>query len=216
MNKSVRRIVTLSVSASILSACSALEPTRHILTQNPTYDPAASARLRVQGSNAGGLVALRFGQACYRPAYDDDGKTVFGQGRGFLTAYKYSATSVLIGMPESPRKWMRADGLQFKDYIVEYVVPADAPTVVLLSSNRAINYGGSRQAQTCTPPPTRFTPQPGKDYEAFEEGGGGRCWIEIREIDARGHDIPVVASRAPDCTPSKVVEAVKTGPDAER
>lgn len=173
MNKSVRRIVTLSVSASILSACSALEPTRHILTQNPTYDPAASARLRVQGSNAGGLVALRFGQACYRPAYDDDGKTVFGQGRGFLTAYKYSSTSVLIGMPESPRKWMRADGLQFKDYIMEYVVPADAPTVVLLSSNRAINYGGSRQAQTCTPPPPGSRRNPARTMRHSKRAAAG-------------------------------------------
>ncbi|VVE58702.1 hypothetical protein PHO31112_05363 [Pandoraea horticolens] len=201
---------------SILGACSVLEPTRYIVTQNPTYDPATSARLRVHGSNAGGVVALRFGEDCFRPGFEEDGKTVYGQGGGFFTAYKYSSTSVLIGMPESPRKWMRADGLKFKDYIMEYVVPANAPTTIFLNGNRAIDYGGSRQPQTCSPPSIKFTPLPGKDYEAFNEGGDGKCWIEIREIDARGHDIPVLASRAPRCTPIKVIEPTKTGPDAER
>lgn len=159
---------------------------------------------------------MRFGEDCYRPAWDDDGKTVYGQGRGFFTSDKYSSTSVLIGMPASPREWMRAEKLRFKDYIMEYVIPANAPTTIFMMNNRDINFGGSRQPQRCTPPATKFTPLPGKDYDAFMEGGDGKCWVEIREIDSRGRDSLAMSARAPTCRPLQEPKPTKTGPDADR
>ncbi|WP_302893905.1 hypothetical protein [Ralstonia pseudosolanacearum] len=174
----------------LATACTVLpQPTHDVTVENPTYDPAVSARVRFLSSNGGAGASFRPGEGCYKEVYAEDNKRV-SVIDGFWAAWKYSSRSVTIGMPESPRPNMRVEGLQFKDFIKEYVVPAAKPfTVTLLASS-------------CTPPAVTFVPEPGKDYDIFMQSDSRRCWVSVKRIDDTGTDEPVPLERAPKCPAS--------------
>ncbi len=174
----------------LTTACTVLpQPTHDVTVENPTYDPAVSARVRFLSSNGGAGASFRPGEGCYKEVYAEDDKRV-SVIDGFWAAWKYSSRSVTIGMPESPRPNMRVEGLQFKDFIKEYVVPAAKPfTVTLLASS-------------CTPPAVSFVPEPGKDYDIFMQSDSRRCWVSVKHIDDKGADESVPLERAPKCTAS--------------
>ena len=181
----------LSIAAAFLfGACTVLpQPSHELTVENPTYDPAVSARIRFLSSNGGAGASFRPGEGCYKDIYAEDDKRV-SVIDGFWAAWKYSSRSVTIGMPESPRPNMRVEGLQLKDFIKEYVVPAAQPlTVTLLASS-------------CMPPAVTFVPEPGKDYDIFMQFGNKHCWVSVKRIDDKGADESVPLERAPKCSAS--------------
>ncbi|MFV8624976.1 hypothetical protein ACNREE_11030 [Ralstonia pseudosolanacearum] len=181
----------LAIAAALLTTgCTVLpQPSHDVTIANPTYDPAVSARVRFLSTNGGAGASFRLGEGCYKELYVEDDKRV-SVIDGFWAAWKYSSSSVTIGMPESPRPNMRVDGLAFKDFIKEYVVPAAKPlTVTLLVSS-------------CTPPAVTFVPEPGKDYDIFMRSDNRRCWVAVQRIDDKGMDESVPLDRAPKCPAS--------------
>ncbi|AXW61575.1 hypothetical protein CJO94_06010 [Ralstonia solanacearum] len=179
-----------TAAALLITACTVLpQPSHEVAVANPTYDPAVSARVRFLSSNGGAGASFRPGEGCYKEVYVEDNKRV-SVIDGFGAAWKHSSSSVTIGMPQSPRPNMRVDGLVFKDFIKEYVVPAAKPfTVTMLASS-------------CTPPAVTFAPEPGKDYDIFMQFGNKRCWVSVNRIDDKGTDEPVPLARAPKCPAS--------------
>jgi hypothetical protein len=120
---SVKSIATVAGTAAVLSACSFLQPAHNVTQANPPYDPATQARVRILAGNGTGVANLWKNSSCYTYSLPDPGNRV-RVNDGFWAAWKYSSTSVTIGMSPSPRKGMRPDGLDFKDFIKEYVVDA--------------------------------------------------------------------------------------------
>lgn len=192
---SFRNAIVAIGAITITAACTFLpQPTHEVTTETPNYDATVSARIRILTDNGAGGAIFRPGESCYKGLFErDDNKVVVGDG--FWSAWKYSSRSITIGMPTSPRKWMTVDGLEFKDLIREYVVPAGKPlTVAIVVSNSAGNFHSS-----CTPPATTFAPTPGQDYDIFMNSASGRCWVEVRRIDGHGMDEFTVQRVAPKC-----------------
>jgi hypothetical protein len=191
---SISKIVFLVAPTTLLAACAFMQPTHYVDTLTPDYDPTVSARVRILSANGPGRSALFWPGSCYRPWSDTTGVRV---SDGFLASWKYSSRSVVIGMPPSPRAWMRSDGLVHKDLIREYVVPAGKPiTFALAMSSDGGKYGGTTG---CAPPAVTFTPSAGWDYDVFLDSGHRRCWASVRHIDGLGMDDPVALERAPKC-----------------
>jgi len=191
---SISKIVFLVTPTTLLAACAFLQPTHYVDTLTPDYDPTVSARVRILSANGPARSASFWPGSCYKPWSDTTGVRV---SDGFLASWKYSSRSVVIGMPPSPRAWMRSDGLVNKDLVREYVVPAGKPiTLSLAMSSYAGQYGGTTG---CEPPAVTFTPSAGWDYDVFLDSGHGRCWTSVRHIDGLGMDDPVALKRAPKC-----------------
>jgi len=186
------KTLALAVVAALLTtACTILpQPTHSVTVATPTYDPTVSARIRFLSGNGTGSAAFRPGESCYKDIYLQDEKRV-DVNDGFLASWKYSSNSVTIGMPQSPRPYMRVDGLAFKDFIKEYVVPAAKPVTVRLSLNP--------QSSSCTPPAVTFVPEPGRDYDVFMQTAGNRCWVAARRIDDQGADESIRLELAQKC-----------------
>lgn len=176
---------------TLAAACTFLpQPTHNVTVESANYDPAVSARVRILSGNGTGSASFRPGAAC--SANDDATVRV---GDGFVSTWKYSSRSVTIGMPSSPRKEMTVDGLQFKDFIREYVVPARKPLTVTLG----VGSDAGHYHYSCSPPAAFFTPQPGQDYDIFLDQAAGRCWVAVRRIDGHELDEPVAPKVAPKC-----------------
>lgn len=194
INTLFARHVVVSIAA-FCTACTFLpQPTQNVTRLLPPYDPAVSARIRIHAAN--GIRTARFypGKSCTGGVSGDSDNVVRVDG-GFWAGYKYSADSITIGMPASPRQWMRVEGLQFKDYIKEYVVGASEPlTIMMRDTSRAGSY-----TSFCTPPAITFTPTAGEDYDVFMEFDKKQCWISVRRIDGHGADVPVEVNKAGKC-----------------
>lgn len=193
----LKTIVSALDAAVLTTGCTFMpQPTHDVTTETPSYDATVSARIRVLTGNGKGGAAFRPGESCYKSVLEQDDKKIVA-GDGFWSAWKYSSRSIVIGMPQSPRPWMTVDGLQFKDMIREYVVPAAKPLAIGMStSSSAGNYYSS-----CMPPWVTFTPQPGQAYDIFLRSEKRSCWIDVQRIDGGGMDEPVTVVRAPKCSP---------------
>ncbi|ABE30120.1 hypothetical protein DR64_525 [Paraburkholderia xenovorans LB400] len=190
-------------------------PAHYVTTGTPDYDPRISARVRIKSGNDQQAASFRVG-ACYSNAWESDPQRV-NVDDGFMARYKYSSRSVVIGMPPSPRPWMRVEGLRFKDMIREYVIPAGQPITLALSTagDAGGKYGG--YSWSCKPHEMTFTPIAGQDYDAYlllqDEGRRApNCSIEVRHIDASGLDEPVETQYASRCPSSGTETAPKRGP----
>jgi len=203
-------------AGGILALYVGCTPTHHVTTATPDYDPRISARVRIQSGNDLQAASFRVG-ACYSNVWESDPQRV-SVDDGFWARYKYSSRSVVIGMPQSPRPWMRIEGLHFKDMIREYVVPAGQPITLSLSTAGDVGsgkYGG--YSWSCKPHAMTFTPIAGQDYDVHlavqEEGRKSRgCSIEVRHIDASGLDQAVQTQYAARCPSSEAETATKRGP----
>ncbi len=188
------------ITAICMSGCTFLpQPKHYVETASPTYDPAIAARIRILAANGQQQATFTPGKDCYTPFPGKDSEKIIVND-GYFSAIKYSSTSLTIGMPLSPRPWMRTDGLIFKDFIKEYVVAADKPLTVLISS---VGSAGNTYIY-CTPPRMTFTPKPGRNYDIFMEHGNKQCWISVRDIDEKGADMPVAMKKAGKCSPSEM------------
>lgn len=197
MYKSMIRGVVLALpSAMFLSACAYIIPPHHYVdVETPAYDPAVSARMRVLSSN-GPEKSVTFWEGSCAGSVSDPGAVKANDG--FISAWKYSSRSVVIGMPPSPRESMRVDGLFSKDLIREYVVPAGKPVTLLLSMSTYMGqYGGTTY---CNAPPVTFSPVAGQDYDVFLDYERRTCRTAIRHIDKEGLDEPVTATPARKCS----------------
>ncbi|WP_232445836.1 hypothetical protein [Burkholderia ubonensis] len=193
--KAIITTLGLSIIAMLAGCALIIPPTHYVTTEQPTYDPAMSARIRILTGNGTGGAAFRPGESCYKNGFGSDDKTVV-VGDGFLSTMKYSSRSVVIGMPKSPRPTMTVDGLQFKNMIREYVVPAEKPLAIGMSVNSDFgNYHWS-----CSAPWVTFNPQPGQDYDIFLDWRKKSCWLEVRRIDGHGLDESVKVTPAPKCS----------------
>ncbi|WP_143135914.1 hypothetical protein [Burkholderia ubonensis] len=164
--KAIITTLGLSIIAMLTGCALVIPPTHYVTTEQPTYDPAMSARIRILTGNGTGGAAFRPGR------------------------------SVVIGMPKSPRPTMTVDGLQFKNMIREYVVPAEKPLAIGMSVNSDFgNYHWS-----CSAPWVTFNPQPGQDYDIFLDWQKKSCWLEVRRIDGHGLDESVKVTPAPKCS----------------
>jgi len=161
--------------------------------ETPHYDPLTSSRIRLLSGNGTRSSSHIPNSACYKGWGQDE--ALVRADDGYLAAWKYSSRSVTIGMPPSPRDYMRVEGLGFKDSIREYVVASGEPMVI------SMGIGGSagNASWSCSPPRITFTPVAGHDYDAFLEMPGGRCWIAVREVDEHGLDAPVPVKAAQKC-----------------
>jgi hypothetical protein len=187
---SMKSVATVAGTAAMLSACSLLQPAHHVKQANPPYDPATQARVRILTGNGTGVGNFWKNSSCYSYSLPDPANRV-RVNEGLWGELKYSSTSVVIGMPPSPRKGMRPDGLDFKDFIKEYVVDANEPLTVGLA------YGNGYVS--CSPPEATFVPQAGQDYDAFLDWKDRFCWVAVHRIDGRGSDDPVSVKRATKC-----------------
>lgn len=193
-----------------VSACTFLQPAHHVKETRPTYDPTVSARIRFLSGNGTKSTSFRPDSVCYRSAWETDPDAVQVDD-GYLAAWKYSSQSVTIGMPPSPRPWMRVDGLNFKDMIKEYVVEAGKPLTISMNAQSS----AGNISYSCSPHPMAFTPAAGQDYDVFQDSNGKQCWMSARRIDSHGLDEPVMLAPASKCADNGSARAagpVKTGP----
>jgi hypothetical protein len=195
-----RRIATISGFLVALSACSILQPAHYVTRENPIYDPDTQARIRVAASNASETARFWRESSC-QPPLRSDLPNLVRVDDSWSGAFKNSTTSISIGMPPSPREWMRPEGLKFKDFFKEYVVSSGKPLTVSLLVSQSNYIAG------CKPPSVTFTPESGKDYDIFMDGAGRQCWVAVRRIDERGTDAPVNVQRALTCPDSDAVGA---------
>ena len=191
----LKTITTAVCLTTLTTGCAFfVQPTHNVTVESPTYDPATSARVRVLSGNGTGSAVFRTGEACYKTGLATDDATV-KVGDGFWSTLKYSSRSITIGMPTSPRKDMTVAGLDFKDFIREYVVPASKPLTVTL----AVGGDWGHYHWSCSPSAAYFTPQPGQDYDIFLDQSAGRCWVAVRRIDGHELDESVALKIAPKC-----------------
>lgn len=176
----------------LATGCSLMpQPTLHLKQEQPTYDPAVSARVRFLSGNGTADADFWPQKACYRtPGLRIDPDVVHVNTE---SGWSYSATSTTIGMPQSPREYMRFEGLTFKDFIKEQVVAGNKPITVKL-----IAFGHN---SSCKPPAVTFTPAAGVDYDIFMAWQAGRCRVAIQRIDASGLDDPILPTLAKECEP---------------
>jgi hypothetical protein len=205
---------TVLAFAAALTGCA---PAHYVTKEEPNYDPTVSARIRILTGNDLQNAAFRPG-ACYTTKLQDD-PTRVDVSDGFLARYKYSSRSITIGMPPSPRPWMRVGGLRFKDMIREYIVKAGQP--VALSMSTASDVGSSQSGGyhwSCSASDSTFTPAAGQDYDVYlsfqQEGHISRgCSIEVRRIGESGLDEPVATNYAPRCAiPEHTATPIKRSP----
>lgn len=209
LHRATGKLFTVSMMVSV-TACTFLQPAHHVTETSPLYDPAVSSRIRFLTGNGTKSTSFRPNSVCYRSAWKNDPAAIQVDD-GYLAAWKYSSHSVTIGMPSSPRPWMRVEGLNFKDMIKEYVVEAGKPLTI--SSNAQSSTGTI--SYSCSPPAMTFTPVAGQSYDVFQDSDGRQCWLSARRIDGRGMDEPVKLSLASKCPDDDTVRAnrpVKTGP----
>lgn len=182
-----------------LSACVLWNPAHNVVQANPSFDPATQARIRVAVDTGPQSAYFWKNSACYsfwsnKPAdrvrVDD----------GIAGASELHITSVTIGMPPSPRDWMRPEGLTGRDLIKEYVVNGGEPLTVSIVQSRTQFVAG------CTPPAMTFTPKAGEDYDAFMDWHGRYCSVGIRRIGVDGMDALVDTKPASKCGESKTAK----------
>lgn len=207
--KSLQYVQVLAATCAVAFA-TGCAPTHYVTTESPAYDPHVSARVRILSGNDQQSATLRHG-ACYTSVWQSDPERIQVDD-SFLAHYRYSSRSVVIGMPPSPRPWMRVEGLQFKDMVREYVVYGGSPLTLWMTA--AGDTGGGRfgYSWSCTPSAMTFTPVAGEDYDVYmslgREGKNSRyCAITIHRIDGNGLDEPVDASYAPKCPASAGAKA---------
>ncbi|SDI70689.1 hypothetical protein SAMN04487926_12260 [Paraburkholderia steynii] len=216
MTRDLSFITFALATGGIVALTAGCTPAHYVTTAAPDYKPQVSARVRIQSGNDLQTASFRVG-ACYSNGWQDDPQRV-SVDDGFWARYKYSSRSVVIGMPQSPRRWMRIEGLRFKDMIREYVVPAGQPMTLSLSTAGdagSSKYGG--YSWSCKPHEMSFTPIAGQDYDVYlalqDEGRKSYgCSIEVRHIDASGRDEPVQTQYAPKCPSSDAETATRRGP----
>lgn len=190
-----------ALTALFLTAgCSVFEPAHHVKDETPTYDSAVSARVRILSGNGTGDARFWPDLACYTDIIGKDPQRVSVNDGGFVSEWKNSSTSIRIGMPTSPRKYMRVEGLIHKDFIKEYVVNGGKPMTVRLAT-----FPGN---WSCRPPAVTFTPVAGNDYDVYMHEEGKRCWVAVRRIDDKGADEPIRPSLAEECkVPATTVQS---------
>ncbi|MGF6999621.1 hypothetical protein [Paraburkholderia sp. GAS32] len=216
MTRNLSLFIRVLTAGGIFALTAGCTPSHYVTTAAPDYQPQVSARVRIQSGNDLQAASFRVG-ACYSNGWQGDPQRV-SVDDGFWARYKYSSRSVVIGMPQSPRPWMRIEGLRFKDMIREYVVPAGQPITLSLSTAGDVGsskYGG--YSWSCKPHEMTFTPIAGQDYDVYlalqEEGRKSHgCSIEVHHIDASGLDEPVQTHYAPKCPSSDAEAATKRGP----
>ncbi|MDR5764379.1 MULTISPECIES: hypothetical protein [unclassified Caballeronia] len=174
------------------------QPSHNVTVAAPEYDSAVSARIRLLSGNGTRTASYLPNHACYGGSVE--GAEWVAGDDGFFANWKYSSRSEVIGMPPSPREFMRVDGLEFKDSIREYVVAGGQPIVLSMGTS-----GSAGNAHWwCTPPRVTFSPVAGRDYDAFLEMRGRQCWISVRLIDGHDMDEPVAVTRAAKCADARV------------
>ncbi|TDY51686.1 hypothetical protein BX592_107254 [Paraburkholderia rhizosphaerae] len=188
-------ITALALTIS-LSSCALLpEPTHNVETETPTYNPSTSARIRVLSSENNRPYAIFRSGSCFRSFLDFDGTRV---DDGLAGSFRYSTRSVVIGMPLSPRPWMRPDGLVGKTMVREYVAPAGQP--ITYSMGWVVDSGQYGTTRRCVPSSMVLTPEAGHDYDVYLEGQGRQCSIVAKQIDGQGLDLITPMSVAPKCS----------------
>jgi hypothetical protein len=196
------RFLLFLCSGILINGCTLFpQPAHYETSTSPAYDPTTSARVRILSGNDSQAAAFRRNSACYKGAWEDDPDRVQVDD-SFFAHYKYSSRSITIGMPPSPRPWMRVDGLRFKDMIREYIVTGGQPMVISMTITSTVGdlrWGG--YSHTCAATPVAFVPVAGQDYDVFMEGNARICSIAVHQIDSHGLDEPVpyrLASKCPD------------------
>ncbi|MCZ8255637.1 MAG: hypothetical protein O9327_08245 [Polaromonas sp.] len=159
-------------------------------TQTVSYNPATQARLRVRS----GYVTPQ--SMCYGSAPVAANVWALAKASQVLNT-GVVGTSTSIGMPRPAGK----NGSVWE----EQVQPADVELTIRANIDyevpaNASGFGGERVR--CDPGGVSFTPKAGRDYETQLKMDGGKCWIQVRELNAQGTDsggpdVPV--SVAPRC-----------------
>jgi hypothetical protein len=158
-------------------------------TQAVNYNPAAQSRLRVRS----GYVTPQ--SMCYGPEPVADNLWTLAKASQVLNTGVVS-TSRSIGMPRPAGKntsvW------------AEQVQPADVALTIRAKIDFEVSQpaSGFGERTRCDPGAVFFTPKAGRDYETQIRLAGGKCWIQVRELNAEGTDsggpdVPV--SVAPRC-----------------
>ncbi len=169
-------------STLLLSGCGSINHKQPI--QEQPYDQATSARIRLFGNN-GLPAAINPGQDCASSkepiyAYGDTLADKFNSTLG-----KHTIRS--IGMPAS---W-RSDHLSYGESYSEFVIPAGAPSVVVMKM--------VTDQFRCVPAPQVFTPEAGKDYEAYLDRHDWRCGGVIRLLSGLETPGPVAEVPSTSC-----------------
>lgn len=161
-----------------------------IETQVVSYNPATQSRLRVLS----GYVTPQ--SVCYGPEPAAGNLWALAKASQVLNT-GVVGTSTSIGMPRPAGK----NGSVWE----EQVQPADVALTIRAKIDyevppNASGFGGERIR--CDPGAVSFAPKAGRDYETQLKMTGGKCWIQVRELNAQGADsggpdVPV--SAAPRC-----------------
>jgi hypothetical protein len=162
--------------------------------ESPKFEMRNSARVRVFSSENNQPYAVFRSGDCYQSWISFDGTRV---DDGMAGSFRYSTRSVLIGMPPSPRPWMRVQGLTGKTFIREYVVAAGQP--ITYSMGWVVYSGQYGPTRRCVASSVVLTPEAGRDYDVFLTQQGRQCEIEARQIDDLGLDEPVQMGVALEC-----------------
>ncbi|SIT41612.1 conserved hypothetical protein [Paraburkholderia piptadeniae] len=187
------------IGVAVLSACSLLpQPAHHVETETPIYDPTMFARVRVLSSENNQPYTVFRSGGCYQALSGFDGIRV---DDGMVGSFRYATRSVVIGMPPSPRPWMRVEGLTGKRLIREYVVPAGQP--ITYSMGWIVYSGQYGTTRRCVASSMVLTPDAGRDYDVFLTRQGRQCEIEARQIDGQGLDESVHMNVALECRVNK-------------
>ncbi|NVZ71743.1 hypothetical protein [Pseudomonas costantinii] len=178
MNKSLNILLWPLFSLLLLSGCGSTNYEKPI-----PYDQASTARIRLFGNN-GLPVAINPGQDC-----DSSKEPIYAYGYSFADKFNSTLgqhTKRSVGMPPS---W-RSDRLSYGESYTEFVIPAGVPSVVSMKMLAA--------EASCVPDPRVFTPEAGKDYEAYLYRKNGFCSgvIQLLSDIESPDDIAKVPSRS--------------------
>jgi len=182
-------VFVLPLLVLILAGCGASKP----LVQRP-YDPQQDARIRIFGSNGLGISYYE-NQVCIPKA--GGVQAIGGWGQSFQSLLGV-AESKSIGIPETGRA--PTEALAAKEYFNEYVIQAERPLVLSMAFSKAPTVSFFTEYR-CGTFNLGFTPEAGKDYEAFLrfDNGRKRCEAHIREIVSDGATKAVSLFKAPSC-----------------
>ncbi|WP_432719680.1 hypothetical protein R0381_000182 [Jeongeupia wiesaeckerbachi] len=170
----MRTHIALLAAGLLLQACSSA-PTLDT-AERDKYNPETNARMRLYGNN-GGSIRLYPGKDCNTATKAD---VVNGSGSHFESFKSMLGDHQIksIGMPDSEH----SKNLGYGETITEKLIPAGVPMTVVMHFGSPNGY--------CFPPPAAFTPQPGKDYEAFLHIENKRCYLKIDVIGTSGAAAP--------------------------
>lgn len=167
------KLTVLMFVMAFLSGC--LNSKSILIENHPYYDSEAQAKFRFFGSYGNLQIKYYTETSCL------DWSREFSKSKatGFNNGLPKKVKNISIGMPPTERsvKALNDRGIIFRDSFKEFVIDANTETVFVGEKVIAMDSYHS----TCHVA-VAFTPEAGRNYQAYYYEQGGHCHLAIEEI----------------------------------